>query len=110
MLEWSTRGTVKDLRGFLGLTGYYRRFIHCYGKIAEPLTELLKKNAFQLTEEMEKGFGKLKRAMSKSPILKLLDFNKEFVVETDALGTGIGAVLLQEGKFVAFMSSELKAR
>ncbi|KAK4403084.1 Retrovirus-related Pol polyprotein from transposon [Sesamum angolense] len=91
MLELPTRETVKDLRGFLGLTSYYRRFIHRCGKIAKPLTELLKKNASQRTEEMEKGFEKLKRAMSKSPILKLLDLNKEFIVETDASGTSIGA-------------------
>ncbi|KAL0313430.1 UNVERIFIED_CONTAM: Retrovirus-related Pol polyprotein from transposon [Sesamum radiatum] len=110
MMEWPTPRIVKKLRGFLGLTGYYRRFIHHYGQIAKPLTELLRKNAFQWTEETKSAFEELKRAMSESPVLKLPDFNKEFVVETDASGTGIGVVLLQEGRPVASMSRALKGR
>jgi hypothetical protein len=107
MQEWPRPMTLKLIWGFLSLTGYYHKFVHHYGKIAKPLTDLLKKNAFHWTTEVEQAFIKLKRAMCTTPVLAVPDFNKTFVVESDALGTGIGTVLTQEGRPLAFTSQAL---
>jgi hypothetical protein len=110
ILQWPTPKNVKELRGFLGLAGYYRRFIRDFGKITQPFNAALQKGGFGWTEEMEEAFATLKTALTKAPTLALPDFSKGFVVECDASGRGMGAVLMQEGHPVAFMSKAYKGR
>ncbi|GJU29374.1 ty3-gypsy retrotransposon protein [Tanacetum coccineum] len=105
MLEWPIPVNLKQLRGFLGLTGYYRKFIQGYALITQPLTALLKKNAFNWSDEATESFHALQQAMVKSPVLALPNFNKEVTIETDASSYGVGAVFQQEGHPIAFLNS-----
>lgn len=79
------------------MIGYYRRFIKNYGTIYKPLTELLKKEGFKWGSEAKLAFEKLKLTIMTAPMLNLLDFNQPFVIETDASGSGMGAILIQQG-------------
>jgi len=108
--EWPTSTTLKQLRGFLGLTGYYRRFIKKYASLAAPLIELLKKDAFKWSNVATEAFLLLKEALISAPLLVLPNFTQPFTLETDALGVGIGVVLLQNGQSVAYYSKKLSSR
>ena len=96
--EWPIPRRVKDVRSFLGLTGYYRRFIKDYGSIAKPLHELTEKNtAFEWTKARNEAFEKLKVALTSSPILGYpsTEVKDRFILDTDASNCHIGAVLSQ---------------
>ena len=107
MQNWPRPKNLKQLRGFLGLTGYYKRFIRDYASINLPLTALLKNNAFVWGDSAEVAFEELKKAMTHAPVLKMPNFDEPFIIETDASGCGIGVVLLQGGHPIAFMSKTL---
>ncbi|KAL0402123.1 UNVERIFIED_CONTAM: Transposon Tf2-12 polyprotein [Sesamum latifolium] len=107
--EWKPPSDVHDLRSFLGLANYYRRFVKSYSEIARPMTDLLKKTeTWNWTPQCQESFDRLKRAMVTDPVLALPDMSKPFVVETDASDFALGGILMQDGHPVAFESRKLK--
>ena len=105
--EWPSPTSITHLRGFLGLTGFYHRFVRHYAAIAAPLTELLKKNAFTWLEQSQSAFESLKEAMTHLPVLGIPNFDVPFDVTIDASGTAVGAVLSQNIHPIAFFSQKL---
>ncbi|KAJ0568387.1 putative nucleotidyltransferase, Ribonuclease H [Helianthus annuus] len=108
--NWPTPKNVKDVRSFLGLAGYYRRFMRQYASIAGPLTDLLKKHNFTWSSPQEDAFVRLKTLLSSTSVLRLPDFSKLFTIEKDASGTGVGDVLSQDKQPIAFYSHKLSPR
>ena len=92
--DWPIPRSPRAVRGFLGLAGYYRKFVHNYGAIAAPLTALLKKEGFTWNDDATAAFSALKAAVTSAPVLALPDFAKPFVVECDASTHGFGTVLI----------------
>ncbi|WVZ80957.1 hypothetical protein U9M48_028390 [Paspalum notatum var. saurae] len=106
--SWPTPTTITQVRSFLGLAGFYRHFVKDFSTIAAPLNELTKKGVtFHWGTMQEKAFNTLKDKLTHAPLLQLSDFGKTFEFECDASGIGIGCVLLQEGKPVAYFSEKL---
>ena len=110
MLNWPYPKSVKEVRGFLGLTGYYRKFVRHYGTIAQPITALLKANAFVWTEEAKLAWDQLKQTMIEALVLALPNFNSTFVVDSDVSSTRIGAILSQKGRTLAYFSKVLSTK
>jgi hypothetical protein len=98
-----------DIRSFLGLAGYYRRFIEGFSKISRPMTELLKKSkTFKWTPRCEANFQELKKRLTTTPVLTMPDMEKPFSVYCDASGQGLGYVLMQDGHVVVYASRQLR--
>jgi hypothetical protein len=110
VLDWPLPKSARAVRGFLGLAGYYRRFIRDFGARAAPLTALLTKEGFKWTDATTTAFRELQRALTTTPVLQLPAFDREFVVECDASGSGFGAVLHQGAGPTAFFSKPIAAR
>ncbi|KAJ0814205.1 putative nucleotidyltransferase, Ribonuclease H [Helianthus annuus] len=107
--DWDTPTTPTEVRSFLGLAGYYRRFIENFSKIAVPLTALTQKNQpFEWGSKQEEAFQTLKQKLCDAPILTLPEGNDDFVVYCDASKLGLGCVLMQRNKFIAYASRQLK--
>ena len=109
ILNWPNPKNLEELKIFLGMTGFDRTFIRDYAKIAVPMTDQLKAQgrAFKWGEDQQSSFNKLRLALATAPLLAIVDPHKPFVVETDASARAIGAVLLQDGRPVAFESKKL---
>lgn len=98
---------MRELRGFLGLAGYYRKFVQNYGIIVAPLIDMLKKQGFSWSDDNLRVFDTLKKALTSIPVLALPDFSVTFIVECDASEFGLGAVLQQQGRPIAFLVAPL---
>ncbi|WVZ93611.1 hypothetical protein U9M48_039577 [Paspalum notatum var. saurae] len=109
VLNWKQPETVTEIRSFLGLVGYYRRFIKDFSKTAKPMTSLTKKNAKYLWDpKCEEAFTSLKQSLTSAPVLAQPDVTKPFDVYCDASGNGLGCVLMQEGRVIAYASHQLR--
>ena len=97
VIEWPKPKSVRDVRSFLGLASYYRRFVRGFSEMARPLTELTKSGVeWKWSSTQHQAFNRLKLALTTAPILKLPDFEKQFVVTTDASDAAVGAILEQD--------------
>ncbi|KAK1686509.1 hypothetical protein QYE76_047357 [Lolium multiflorum] len=109
VLDWKAPKTVKEIRGFLGMAGYYRRFIEGFSKIAGPMTKLLRKNTpFVWSEECEKSFQTLKEKLTIAPVLAVPEIGKDYTVYCDASKHGLGCVLMQDRKVISYGSRQLR--
>ncbi|WVZ63740.1 hypothetical protein U9M48_013348 [Paspalum notatum var. saurae] len=108
-MEWPQPTNVSEVRSFIGLAGFYRRFIGGFAKIAKPMTALQKKGVrFEWTEACEKSFQELKAKLTSTPVLVLPDIHRDFVIYCDASRQGLGCVLMQDNKVIAYASRQLK--
>ncbi|KAA3478082.1 reverse transcriptase [Gossypium australe] len=109
ILDWKPPQNISKIRSFLGLVGYYRRFVKGFSMIAAPMTKLLQKDVkFEWSERCQKSFDQLKTLLTEAPVLVKPDSGKEFIIFSDASLNGLGCVLMQEGKVVAYASRQLK--
>ncbi|GJZ74950.1 putative reverse transcriptase domain-containing protein [Tanacetum coccineum] len=107
--KWPRPTSVTEVRSFLGLAGYYRRFVEGFSRLALPLTKLMRKGEkFVWNEEREKSFEELKQRLVSSPILTLPSGSGGFQIYSDASKKGLGCVLMQHGKVIAYASRQLK--
>jgi hypothetical protein len=108
IFAWPTPSNTKELRSFLGLGRYYRKFVRHFGVISQPLTKLFKKGVFFVwTQDHQLAFEGLKQALISAPVLALPNFDRPFIIETYACDVGIEAVLMQDGHPLAFLSKAL---
>jgi hypothetical protein len=105
VLDWMPPTSVTQVHSFLGLAGYYRRFIPNFSKILKPITELLKKgNKYIWSKDCNEAFLTLKKLLTISLVLAQPNISKPFDVYCDASSTGLGGVLMQEGQVISYSS------
>jgi hypothetical protein len=104
MVNWPSPRTITEVRTFLGLTRYYRKFVRNYGIMAKHLTSLLKQKTFTWTHEAKSAFQSLKTTMCSVPVLELSGFEVSFQIEIDACDKGVGAILSQKEHHIAFFN------
>ena len=110
VVNWVRSTNVSEVRSFLGLAGYYKRFVEGFSHIATPLTHLTRKNAkFEWTNECERNFQELKQRLISAPLLTIPSSSSGFVIYSDTSHKGLGCVLMQHGKVVAYASRQLKS-
>ena len=103
--KWRAPKNVSEIQSFLGMAGYYRRFIEGFSIITVPLTKLLRKNVlFQWSDACQKSFDELKQCLTSAPVLAIPSGSGGFVVYSDASHQGLGCVLMQHGKVIAYAS------
>ncbi|KAA3479543.1 DNA/RNA polymerases superfamily protein [Gossypium australe] len=109
VFNWKPPRNVSEVRSFLGLTGYYRRFVKGFSMIATPMTRLLQKDVkFEWSEKCQHSFDQLKALLTEALVLVQLESGKEFVIYSDASLNGLGYVLMHEGKVITYSSRQLK--
>ncbi|KAL6277398.1 hypothetical protein ACE6H2_020999 [Prunus campanulata] len=109
VVNWVQPTSVTEIRSFLGLAGYYRRFVEGFSVIAAPLSRLTRKDVqFEWTEECEQSFQELKKRLTTAPVLALPDNSGNFVIYSDASLQGLGCVLMQHDRVIAYASRQLK--
>ena len=109
VLNWDRPRNVTEIRSFLGLAGYYRRFVENFSRIAAPMTKLTRKDvSFVWDDTCEEAFNELKRRLTSAPVLVVPNPEVMYTVYTDASRSGLGCVLMQEGKVIAYASRQLK--
>nr|GEZ65273.1 putative reverse transcriptase domain-containing protein [Tanacetum cinerariifolium] len=107
--DWASPKSPTEIRQFLGLEGYYRRFIEGFSKIAKPMTKLTQKKVkFEWGDKQEAAFQLLKQKLCSAPILALPEGSEDFIVYCDASNKGLGAVLMQREKVISYASRQLK--
>jgi hypothetical protein len=110
IMEWPAPTNVPEVHSFMGLAGYYRRFVEGSSKIENPITELQKKNKkFVWTEKCTEAFRRLKELLTTMPILKVPGMDEDFLVCTDASKEGLDRVLMQDGRVIAYISRKLRS-
>jgi len=108
IVNWPRSTKVSKVRSFLGITGCYRRFVEGFSKLAFPITKLLRKTTkFEWTPECEDSFQELKKRLVSAPILAIPEGNEQFVIYSDASKKGLGCVLMQKGRVIAYASRRL---
>jgi hypothetical protein len=109
VLSWKAPTSVSDIQSFLGLAGYYQRFIEGFSKISKPMMELLEKDKqFKWTPVYESSFQELKKHLTTALVLVMPNMEKPFSIYCDASGEGLGCVLMQDGRVVAYASRQLR--
>jgi hypothetical protein len=109
IVDWKIPTTVSKIRSFLGLAGYYQRFIEGFSKIAKPMTSLLEKGKeFKWTEECQESFDQLRSKLMAALVLIMPDLKKNFDIYCHASRQGLGCVLMQEGPVIAYSSRQLR--
>eukprot|EP00253_Pinus_taeda_P028063 PITA_28063 len=110
IMEWPILKNAHEIRSFMGLAGYYRRFVEGFSKITKLITTLQRKGVkYEWTEECNKALYEQKRLLTSAPILRVLDMDKDFTVCTDASKQGLGAMLMQDRGVIAYASRKLKS-